>query len=342
MRSRYRWLAVGVLAAVLVACGSSSKTTSSSSNGSGAAASAGGNIDLVAYSTPQEAYKALKAAFNKTDAGKGVTFTESYGGSGDQSRAVVAGQPADFVEFSLEPDMDRLVKANLVAAGWNADEHKGMVTDSVVVLVTRKGNPKGIKSWEDLLKSGIEVVTPNPFTSGGARWNVMAAYGSQIVQGKSEGQALQFLQDLFSHVVVQDDSARKSLQTFSGGKGDVLLAYENEAIFAQQQGEAIDYVVPDQTILIENPVAVTINAKNPAAAKAFKDFLFTKEAQQIFADNGYRPVLKGVADGKFPTPKQLFDITKFGNWSDVTKTFFDNKTGKMVAIEQNIGVSVGG
>jgi len=328
-----------VLTIALAACSSSKSSGATGATGSGAALS--GNVDLVAYSTPQEAYQALEKAFNKTAVGKDVKFTESYGASGDQSRAVVAGQAADYVAFSLAPDMDRLVKANLVAPDWSANDTKGMVTDSVVVFVTRKGNPKHIKTWDDLLQPGLQVVTPNPFTSGGARWNVMAGYGAQIVQGKTPDQAFQYLSDLFKHVVVQDDSARKSLQTFTGGKGDVLLAYENEAIFAQSKGEDIDYTIPDQTILIENPLAVTANAKNPAAAKAFKDFVLSKDGQQIFADNGYRPVLKGIADGKFPTPKQLFDISKLGGWPQINTEFFDPKNGKLASVEQSIGVSVG-
>jgi ABC-type sulfate transport system substrate-binding protein len=187
------------------------------------------------------------------------------------------------------------------------------------------------------------VITPNPFQSGGARWNVMAAYGAEIAAGKTDAQAIDYLKQLFKHVPVQDDSARKSLQTFSGGKGDVMLAYENEAIFAQQQGENIDYVIPDSTIKIENPVAVTSNSKNPVAAKAFVAFLHTPAAQEIFVKNGYRPVVAGVPGGdKFPTPSGLFDITKFGGWSAVSDKFFDKKAGVMKDVEDSIGVSTGG
>jgi sulfate/thiosulfate-binding protein len=309
---------------------------------SGAVELPAAELSLVAYSTPQAAYEKIIQAFNATPQGKNITFTKSFGASGDQSRAVVSGLDADYVAFSLEPDVTRLVKANLVAADWNKDKYAGNVTDSVVVLVVRKGNPKHIKGWADLAKPGVEVITANPFTSGGARWNVMAAYGQIIKNGGSEADGVAYLNALFKNVPVQDDSARKSLQTFTSGKGDVLLAYENEAIFAQQNGQALDYIVPDSTILIENPVAITSSTKHPEQAKAFLDFVRTPEAQKIFAENGYRPVVAGVdSPFAFPTPTGLFTIADLGGWTDVSKKFFDPKGSIMDDVEGGIGVSVG-
>jgi sulfate transport system substrate-binding protein len=314
--------------------------------GAGCGGSSGGSgnkVSLVAYSTPKEAYGALIPAFNKTPAGKGVTFTQSYGASGDQSRAVESGLGADIVAFSLEPDITRLVGDGLVDKSWNQNAHKGMVTDSVVVLAVRKGNPKHIKGWNDLVKPGVEVITPNPFTSGGARWNVMAAYGSQIAQGKTEAQATDYLKQLFKNVTVQDKAARDALQTFSGGKGDVLISYENEAITAQQKGEKLDYVIPDQTILIENPIAVTKDSQNAGKAKAFVNYLWTPPAQKIFAAKGYRPVISSLVDPKkFPKPKQLFTIQKLGGWGTVSTKFFDKQKGVMAAIEKGLGAPTGG
>lgn len=331
----------------LAACGSDSKQSStkaaansgsSDASGSSGAPVPAANISLVAYSTPQAAYQQLEAAFKKTAQGKGATFTESYGPSGDQSRAVVSGLKADYVAFSLAPDIDRLVKANLVAPTWNSDQYKGMVTDSVVVFVVRKGNPKNIKTWDDLVKPGVSVVTPNPFTSGGARWNIMAAYGQVIQGGGTEQDGIDYLKKLFKNVSVQDDSGRKALQTFTSGQGDVMIAYENEAIFARQNGQAIDYVVPDNTILIENPAAVTVSA--PAQAKAFLDYLRTPAAQEIFAKNGYRPVVKDVKASKpFPNPPGLFTIDKFGGWNAVTKKFFDPNNSIVQGIEKDNGVA---
>jgi sulfate/thiosulfate transport system substrate-binding protein len=334
MKVRAKFAAALVVAGMVLAAGC---------GGSGGSGGGGSDkLTLVAYSTPREAYEALIPAFQKTDAGKGVTFSQSYGASGDQSRAVQNGLAADVVTFSLEPDMAKLVDAGLVAKDWNADEHKGMITNSVVVFVTRKGNPKNIRTWDDLLKPGVEVIEPNPFTSGGAKWNVMAAYGAQLQAGKTPEQAEAYLLELFRHVPVQDKSAREALQTFIGGKGDVMLAYENEAINAQQKEQPVDYVVPDNTILIENPIAVAAKSKNAAKASAFVEFLRSEQAQKLYAERGYRPVDEAAASGAdFPQPKGLFTIKDLGGWSDVNKKFFDKEAGVVAGIERTVGVSVG-
>jgi sulfate/thiosulfate-binding protein len=334
---RISGIAVSLVALVLVlvasGCGGTSSAANEDSGGSG-----GGKLTLVAYSTPQEAYEEIIPAFQKTPEGKGIEFEQSYGASGEQSRAVEAGLPADVVEFSLDSDITRLVDAGLVDSSWNQNEYKGMVTDSVVVFVVRKGNPDNIKTWDDLLREGVEVITPNPFTSGGARWNIMAAYGAQISQGKSKEEAIAYLNELFHHVAVQDASARDALQTFTGGKGDVLLSYENEAITAQQKGEDVDYVIPDQTILIENPVAVTNDASQ--SATDFVKFLYSDEAQKIFGEKGYRPVVQSVAETfDYATPPSLSTIQDFGGWGTVKDEFFDPENGIVAKIETELGVS---
>jgi len=318
-----------VVALLAVACGGTSNAANEGSQG--------GKLTLVAYSTPQEAYDAIIPAFQKTAEGKGVEFEQSYGASGEQSRAVEAGLPADVVEFALDSDITRLVDAGLVDSDWNQNEYKGILTDSVVSFVVRKGNPDDIQTWDDLLKPGVEVVTPNPFTSGGARWNIMAAYGAQIKQGKSKEEAVAYLNELFQHVAVQDASARDALQTFTGGKGDVLLSYENEAITAQQKGENVDYVIPDETILIENPVAVTTDG--PQSATDFVKFLYSDEAQKIFGEKGYRPVVKSMAEQfDYKTPSTLFTIQDFGGWGTVKDEFFA-ENGIVAKIEVSLGVS---
>jgi sulfate/thiosulfate transport system substrate-binding protein len=320
----------GLVVFVTSGCGG---TSSAAGEGS-----AGGKLTLVAYSTPQEAYDEIIPAFQKTPQGKGVEFEQSYGASGEQSRAVEAGLPADVVEFALESDVTRLVDAGLVDSTWNQNQYKGIVTDSVVSFVVRKGNPKDIHGWDDLVQPGVEVITPNPFTSGGARWNIMAAYGAQMKQGKSKEEAIAYLNELFQHVAVQDASARDALQTFTGGKGDVLISYENEAITAQQKGEDVDYVIPDQTILIENPVAVTTDA--PETANEFVKFLYSDEAQKIFGEKGYRPVVKSVAEQfDYATPPTLFTIQDFGGWGTVKDEFFDPENGIVAKIEMSLGVS---
>jgi sulfate/thiosulfate transport system substrate-binding protein len=299
-------------------------------------------LTLVAYSTPREAYADLIKAFQATPAGSNVTFAQSFGASGEQSRAVAAGLPADVVAFSLEPDVSKLVTAGLVSADWNKDKYHGMVTDSVVVFVVRKGNPKHVRAWADLIKPGMEVITPNPFTSGGARWNVMAAYGAMLKRGASSNYAIAYLSKLFDHISVQDKSGRESLQTFLSGKGDVMLAYENEAILAQRNGADVDYIVPDQTILIENPIAVVNSSQHQQQARAFVDFLRTPQAQAIFAAHGYRPVAHSVPTSvRFPQPRTLFDIGFLGGWQSVQTRFFDPQNGEVAQIERALGISGG-
>ena len=336
MRIALIGLVTVALASAVAACGGSSE---GSSGGDGSA----GTVDLVAYSTPQELYEQdIQAAFSASPEGEGVAFRNSFGSSGDQSRAVAAGLPADVVHLSLEPDMDSLVEAGIVAEDWDSGEHKGIVQNSVVVFVTRPGNPKGIDSWDDLVTGEVEVITPNPFTSGGARWNLMAAYGSQIAQGKSEDDALDFVAQVLDNTPVQDASARDALQTFVGGKGDVLLAYENEAIQAQEAGEEIEYTIPDETLLIETPFAVSEEADDPEAAQAFSDFLYSEEGQRLFAEGGYRPVDEQVLaefEKEFPTPPDLLTIEEFGGWDTVATEFFDTENGSIAEIERDLGVA---
>jgi len=328
-----------LLPVVAAGCGGPAEEGAAAADGDG-----GAKLSLVAYSTPKEAYAELIPAFQKTTEGKGVSFTQSYGASGDQSRAVASGLPADMVALSLAPDVDKLVEPGIVDADWaKALPTDGFVTNSVVVLAVREGNPKGIKSWEDIVKPGVEVITPNPFTSGGAKWNLMAAYGSQIAQGKSPEEATEFLHKVLANTVVQDKSAREALATFSGGKGDVLISYENEAITAQKAGVDLDYVIPDQTILIQNPAAVTTESKSPEKAKAFLDWLVTPEAQKIYAGKGYRSVLPDLVDkSTYPDPKKLFKIDEFGGWSKVNDEFFDPDGGSVAEIEKDLGVSTAG
>jgi sulfate transport system substrate-binding protein len=324
-----------LLPAVAAGCGGPAE------DGAAAADGGGETVDLVAYSTPKEAYEELIPAFQKTADGKGDSFTQSYGASGDQSRAVASGLPADIVALSLAPDVDKLVEPGIVDANWADTDTGGFVTNSVVVLAVRKGNPKHIQGWEDIVKPGVEVITPNPFTSGGAKWNLMAAYGSQTEQGKSPEEATEFLHKVLANTAVQDKSAREALATFSGGKGDVLISYENEAITAQHADVDLEYVIPDQTILIQNPAAVTKDA--PAAAQRFRDWLVTPAAQKIYASKGYRSVLPDLVDeSTYPTPKTLFKIDEFGGWSEVNAKFFDPENGSVADIERDLGVSTAG
>jgi sulfate/thiosulfate transport system substrate-binding protein len=351
-RIELRWLralvalaTVAAAALTIAACGGSSDTATNAGSGSSASGSNGGartTLALVGYSTPKKAYDALTTAFSATPGGEGVSFSQSFGASGSQSRAVDSGQPADIVAFSTTPDMTRLVKDNIVASDWDANPYKGMSSDSVVVFVVRKGNPKHISSWDDLIKPGVDVITPNPSTSGSARWNILAGYGAQLKGGKSPAQALAYVKTLLTkNVSVQDSSASAALQTFTSGKGDVLLDYESDAIAARKAGDSIQYVVPKQTILIQTPIAVTSKSSHQTQAKAFLTYQWSSAGQTVWAQQGYRPVLKSVATkfaSEFPTPPQLFTIDSLGGWTKVKKEFFDPSSGSITKIEQAAGV----
>jgi sulfate transport system substrate-binding protein len=326
-------------AGVLAGCGGSSDTASNAASKT-PAAKGGTQLALVAYSTPKKAYDKLTTAFEQSAEGKGISFSQSFGPSGAQSRAVDSGQPADVVAFSTTPDITRLVKDGIVSSSWDTVGQKGIPSDSVVVLVVRKGNPKHITGWDDLVRPGVDVITPNPATSGSARWNILAGYGAQLKEGKSPAQALDYVKTLLTkNVSVQPSSASSALQTFTSGKGDVLIDYESDAIAAEKAGDAVQYVIPKQTLLIQTPVAVT--SKAPAAAKTFVNWLFTPAAQEVWANAGYRPVLPSVAKqfaSKFPTPPELFTIDSLGGWTKVNKQFFGASGGSITKIEQAAGV----
>src|SRR3954449_5272254 len=301
-----RTAALGILAlAVAIAALAASRSAS-------AAKHSGGKLTIVAYSTPGAAYAKLIPAFQATPAGKDVSFSQSYAGSEQQSKAVDQGLPADVVNFSLEPDMNRLVRDGLVAPTWKSNKYKGIVARSVVAFMVRKGNPKHIKTFDDLIKSGVQVVVPNPITSGGARWDILAAYGAERRYGKTDKQAQSYLKTLFKeHVVSQDSSARAALNTFLAGKGDVLLTYESDARLAQANKQPVFYVIPKATLRIDTPIAVLSKSSNKAVAQQFVNYLWTEPAQEIWAQNGYRPV-DPVATKKFasqyPNRPWLFTI----------------------------------
>ena len=324
-------LSAGVLA--LSACAGGASDTVGASAGGGAATT---TLQLYAYSAPKVGYDKVIPAFEKTAAGKGVQFEQSFGPSGDQSRKVEAGAPADFVNFSVEPDITRLVDAGLVAEDWTANQYKGIPFGSVVTIVVRKGNPKGIEDWDDLLKPGVEVVTPNPFSSGSAKWNLLAPYSAKSNGGKDQAAGLAYIEKLVTgHVKVQPKSAREATETFLQGTGDVLLSYENEALFAERSGDPVQHVTPPTTFKIENPVAVLSKSKNLNKAKAFEDYLFTPEAQKLFAEAGFRPVDQAVAKDfskDFPAPQKLWTIDDLGGWKTVDGTLFKKETGSIALI----------
>lgn len=338
---------VTALALLATACGSSSSSDLGAPGGGGSDGTAGGGggggntINIVGFAVPEEANKAIQAEWVKTPEGEGVEFVTSYGASGDQSRAVVSGLPADYVHFSVQSDVDRLVKEGLVAEDWNMNATNGVVSSSVVVFAVRPGNPKNIQTWDDLIQPGVEIVTPNPASSGAARWNALAAYGQVIEGGGTEEEATAYLTSFFNNVVSLPNSGRDATTTFLGGTGDVLMAYENEAILAHQNGEEFDYIIPQTTMLIENPGAVLEDAS--PKAKPWLDFVLSPAGQKQFALKGFRPVIDGVDYGEvegandpsnpFPEVENLLTVKDdFESWDALSKKFFAEEGGVVTVI----------
>ena len=309
--------------------------------GPSAASSKSTNLSLVVYSTPKIPIGQIISNFQKTPAGADVKFTQSYGASTDQARAVVQGLPTDIVQLSLAADINLLVDAKLVSKNWNRNKYNGMVTNSIVTFLVRKGNPKNIKTWADLIKPGVGIVQPNPVSSGGARWDVMAAYGQALAQKKTPAQALTYLKAYYKNIVSQDKSGRDALNTFLSGKGDVLIGYESEGLPAIAAGNPVEMIRPSYTLLIQNPIAISGATQNPTQAKAFVDYMWTPAAQTIWAQDGYRPVDPTVFKKfkkSFPTPHGVFKITDFGlgGWAPVTQKFFDPTNGIVTKIASGV------
>jgi sulfate transport system substrate-binding protein len=333
---RKSWRHVAAMAAtatLLAACGGGSSDVAGGGDSHSGATT---TLTLVAYAVPEPGWSKIIPAFAATPEGKGVAVTTSYGASGDQSRAVVDGKPADIVNFSVEPDVTRLVKANKAAKDWNADATKGIPFGSVVSLVVRKGNPKNIKDWDDLLQPGIEVVTPSPLSSGSAKWNLLAPYAAKSNGGQDQQAGLDFVTKLVTeHVKTRPGSGREATDVFLQGTGDVLISYENEAINTERQGKPVEHIIPPQTFKIENPVAVVTSTTHLDQATALKNYLYTKDGQKIWAQAGFRPVDPSVAQDfatDFPTPQKLWTIADLGGWNSVDPALFDKDNGSITKI----------
>jgi sulfate transport system substrate-binding protein len=324
--------AIAVAATLLAACGGGSSDVA----GGGDQPKADTTLTLVAYAVPEPGWSKIIPAFAATPEGKGVAVTTSYGASGDQSRGVVDGKPADIVNFSVEPDVTRLVKADKVAKDWNTDATKGIPFGSVVTLVVRKGNPKNIHDWADLLQPGLEVVSPSPLSSGSAKWNLLAPYAAESDGGKNPQAGLDFVNKLVSeHIKTRPGSGREATDVFLQGSGDVLISYENEAINTERQGKPVEHITPPQTFKIDNPVAVVTSSAHLQQATALKNFLYTPEGQKLWAQAGFRPVDPKVAAdfaADFPMPQKLWTIDDLGGWSQVDPALFDKDNGTITKI----------
>ncbi len=295
-------------------------------------------LTLVSYAVTRAAYEKIIPAFTakwKAEHNQDVVFDQSYGGSGSQARAVAAGLEADIVALALAPDITKVEEAGLIEPGWETEApNNSIVTKSVAALVTREGNPKGIKTWSDLTKDGVEVITANPKTSGGARWNFMALWGSVTQTGGDEAKAKEFSSQVFANVPVLPKDAREATDVFfNQGKGDVLINYENEMILAKQEGEKSPFIVPDVNVSIENPVAVVDENVDKhgtrEVAEAFVQYLSTPEAQREFAKVGFRPVDPTVAQevaDQYPPIKTLFTAEQMGGWDTIDEEYFAEGT----------------
>jgi len=305
-------------------------------------AAAGTSLSLVVYSTPKAVMAKIIQAWQQTPDGKDASFSQSYGASTDQARAVANGLKADIVFLSTGDDVNLLVDDGLVDSKWNHQAYNGIAADTVVVFAVRNGNPKHIKGWNDLIRSGIQVLTPNPFSSGSAKWNILAAYGAQRRLGKTDKQATAYVQQLFKHVVSQDTSGRNATNTFLAGRGDVLITYESEAINSRLNGQDIQYVIPRQSMLIELPIAVLKSSQNKDVANKFIQFVKAPVAQDLFAQFGFRPVNPTVAKkytSKFPARPGIFKVDDkiIGGWRHADQVWFDPNKGRMVQIEREVG-----
>ena len=336
-----KYILVMVVGSLFVACGGS--TNEGATSGESGANPGAITLTLGAYTSPREAYAELIPLFQaqwQAKSGQTVTFEESYLGSGAQSRAVVEGFEADVVALSLEADIIRIIDAGLITHDWKSGPTKGIVSDSVVAFAVRSGNPKGITDWHDLAQPGLEILTPNPKTSGGAMWNILSLYGAAkrgFVEGvaKDDDAAAQaFLRSVLKNVTVMDKGARESITNFEQGVGDVAITYENEALVAKKGGQEYDFVLPRSSILIENPIAVVDTYVDQhgtrEVAEAFVAFLLTQEAQTIFANYGLRSIDPEVATAtaaQYPALADQFTIDYFGGWAAATPQFFGETDG---------------
>lgn len=324
----------------LVACTSSSNTgsTTASSPDSGAAPSEI-RLTLVGYAVPKAAHDAIIPKFvEKWKAehnGQNIVFDQSYGGSGSQTRAIIDGLEADVVHLAVGADVLKLAKAGFINEDWNKRvPNNGTVGETVAAIIVREGNPKTIKSWPDLIRDDVKWVTPNPKTSGGAKWNFLALWDYALKQpGGNEAKAEEFVTKAFGNVAVLAKDARESTDAFSKqGQGDALVNYENEAILAQQKGEKLEYVVPEVNISIDTPAAVVDKNVDKhgtrEAATAFVEYLFTPDAQREFAKVGFRPIGDIAKEPEFvkafPPVKELGKVEDFGGWGEVQAQFFED------------------
>ena len=332
---------VGITLSIAVAsCGQGTTNNPAATPGSATPAANKGNVELtlVSFAVTKAAHEAIIPKFVEQwqkEKGQTVTFNQSYGGSGSQTRAVIDGLEADIVHLALALDTTKIEKAGLIEPGWEKEvPNEGIVSKSVGAIVTREGNPKGIKTWEDLSKDGVKLITADPKTSGVARWNFLALWGSVVKTGGDETKALDLTTKVYKNVPILTKDAREATDVFfKQGQGDALINYENEIILAGEKGEKPTYTIPEVNVSIDNPIAVVDKNVDKhgtrEVAEAFVKFLYSPEAQREFAKAGFRPVDATVAAEpefvkKYAPVKTLFTAQDLGGWGDIQQKFFDD------------------
>lgn len=328
-----------ILSVAIAACSGGNEANSSSETPNASPVSASKQnveLTLVSFAVTKAAHEAIIPKFVeqwKKEHNQTITFKQSYGGSGSQTRAVIDGLEADVVHLALAGDTEKIQKAGLIESGWEKEvPNNGIVSKSVAAIITRPGNPKGIKTWADLEKDGVKLITADPKTSGIAKWNFLALWNSVIKAGGDDTKATEFVSKVYKNVPILTKDAREATDAFAKqGQGDVLINYENEVILAQQKGEKVDYVVPDVNISIDNPIAVVDKNVDKhgtrEVAEGFVKYLYSPEAQQEFVKLGFRPVDEKIAQtkevtDKYPKVKTLGTVADFGGWETIDKKFF--------------------
>jgi sulfate transport system substrate-binding protein len=328
---RWRLLSITALVALITAC-------SGGTSGAGSEDVPEGTVSLsvLAFTSAAPGWNASIPAFGATEDGEGISVQTTYGPSARLAQSVLDGDPADIVYLADQPNIDRLVREEKLSGDWNSGPHHGQPFGSISTLVVREGNPLNIQTWNDLLRPGVEVMAANPVLSGSGKWGLMAGYAAASNGGQDRAAGIDYLNKLIlEHVVVGPTTVPEAIDLFLAGTGDVLIAPENSAIDAERHSSAVESIVPPQTLKIDNQAAVLRTSEHPEEAGRLVDYLYTPEAQRLWAEAGFRPVLPEIATEfaeDFPTPEKLWTIDEIGGWAVLDPLFYDSENGIITRI----------